>query len=1599
MSIARRIPLGLVFFLLALAVLDLILVPGSIAERAAPCVAAAAWGWLIRSQVYGRVRVLEPTDAGFRPPSRIAFSRTSRKFARNCLTSAWQYQDQMAKERAEIETAIGHFSDQEDVRMLAWCLARGVDYNLRTSALDEAESMLGRTASYPGIADEPCLRAAWALFGRATGSGSETTFAEAERLCRENRRRVPYRLRTLRAESGMAWAGRGEHQRWTGRARAYLAWNREYATVLQDILTASFPLERRDPELAIGLALRVDQLVDGLGKDSTKADLTPQEAVSLQLVKAAARERVGEILAAHERFREAAAAYAHAVALYRQFRYRPRAGFAAVRASVLALRAGLPDSVQGESRLLTALLTGLQAMEYDRGRLRDQQYRSGLLASREVLYSEVFAVLAERVTANHAMAAEIALWLLESVHRNALAENIQAVQQTAGRTGGESRSGDLTDEALRRLREPADVAGIRQVVTGRVALYYRCERTSDGWQISTVLVAPTGITLHRALLRTPDPGVPKVTAMRKLPGALLDELASGDAARVEFVHRFVSLRTAVWAQLAAALMPPELGDVLGSLESGNDPAVLLVVPDGPLSSVPFAGLRLPDGSLLADHAAVVFMPNLLSFSANDWDGEPEEACITVAHFGPTKFRDAFDALRSTPAYAPMRMEVRAAADRGSFVAALREVPPPRIAVISHHGETAENPADRYINFEGGGKLSERDARTIDWPQTVVLGSCWASDITVRAGDDPAGLPTACLLGGARAVLGGQSRVDNDETSARILARVTLEAALGRHPALTLTEAIREHLAERPADRDAPPGQWANVTIWTSRAPAGPRPVTPSWASWTTQLTARAPGEDSFAAFDMALLDKDPAARTTTRSLSVPIGAALRRALEHASSGQPGVGPLVSVTSLDLLAAIFDTDNADWPSFTVAADLPAFPSRRESSRENNLAASVITLDSENRVRVTRSVSGAIACGERLAAHLGDAAISPAHVVYGFLCDETCDASRWMAIGASGPSTLLQLLSDRVFGVDLPSASALPPLKEKTGPSSQLRPRVARRRVPGTSREVFDLITAGGQHAREVLTTFDFASAMAAADSTVWRQLTEHGFRLSPPDDVPFGERDRGGQEVSLGHGYLATVSPEFSDAFRKARALAWHLGDPEVTSAHVLYGIVTDHDSDAARWLQPAKSDSHPPSPGQSAVTVLADHVFLSPLPQPHRLPAAPPPPGPKSSNWWLLLLPALLLGMLCMRIRRKTRGSIVGWLILAIIVVTMALADINTATANSTQLAVEQPALTGTVSLPAQPDDGEMPATLIGSLSTFYIAPTITGLTNQVRNVFSGWGHPPGDLSGTYLFALPAPPHPPGTSDGWLAYRGARYRAHVTCQGQVAQTLCFAVVRIPGNAGPNGFTWGDESYSNVGQGTEMSQTAVVYQGGGMPWTVGRADIAIYRETPDGSDIIEVRDQAGQDIRPGSPVVLDDRSRVLPLFGVAIQAKSGPWDAVYPIDLLNLYSQGIAERLAGSAPGAEAYAGVVVSALPGDLPGPALVTTIGIGGPADDAGILAGDEIQAIDGRAVTSPAEMVQLLSSYQPGQTVDVTILRRNGRDYAHRDIKLTLGYRPVGA
>jgi putative serine protease PepD len=61
---------------------------------------------------------------------------------------------------------------------------------------------------------------------------------------------------------------------------------------------------------------------------------------------------------------------------------------------------------------------------------------------------------------------------------------------------------------------------------------------------------------------------------------------------------------------------------------------------------------------------------------------------------------------------------------------------------------------------------------------------------------------------------------------------------------------------------------------------------------------------------------------------------------------------------------------------------------------------------------------------------------------------------------------------------------------------------------------------------------------------------------------------------------------------------------------------------------------------------------------------------------------------------------------------------------------------------------------------------------------------------------------------------------------------------------------------------------------------------------------------------------------------------------------------------------------------------ALVVAVQTGGPADKAGIVAGDSIAAIDGKTVQTSDDFATLLATLEPGRTVKLTITRQDGQN-----------------
>ena len=140
---------------------------------------------------------------------------------------------------------------------------------------------------------------------------------------------------------------------------------------------------------------------------------------------------------------------------------------------------------------------------------------------------------------------------------------------------------------------------------------------------------------------------------------------------------------------------------------------------------------------------------------------------------------------------------------------------------------------------------------------------------------------------------------------------------------------------------------------------------------------------------------------------------------------------------------------------------------------------------------------------------------------------------------------------------------------------------------------------------------------------------------------------------------------------------------------------------------------------------------------------------------------------------------------------------------------------------------------------------------------------------------------------------------------------------------------------------------------------------------------------------GGPI-LDAEGRVI---GVADQIATGGTEQsagvgfAVPIDLV---ADEIPQLAAGKTV-AHAYLGVST----GDPTGSsgAAVGAVTAGGPAETAGLRAGDVVTAIDGKEITGSAELVAAIAAKQPGDRITLTVQRGSGTE----TITATLGTQPA--
>lgn len=167
---------------------------------------------------------------------------------------------------------------------------------------------------------------------------------------------------------------------------------------------------------------------------------------------------------------------------------------------------------------------------------------------------------------------------------------------------------------------------------------------------------------------------------------------------------------------------------------------------------------------------------------------------------------------------------------------------------------------------------------------------------------------------------------------------------------------------------------------------------------------------------------------------------------------------------------------------------------------------------------------------------------------------------------------------------------------------------------------------------------------------------------------------------------------------------------------------------------------------------------------------------------------------------------------------------------------------------------------------------------------------------------------------------------------------------------------------------------------GSPWrldqTVTSGVISAVARSVPSANGAQLLHQTDASINPGNSggALADREGRVI---GINVQiftttgSNSGIGFAV-PIDL----AYQLAEQIVSGTPIETAFLGVTGENATGERAG-ARITSIEGGGPADEAGIVAGDVVVAVDAQSVQSITDLVGRIRSYMPGETVVLDIIR----------------------
>lgn len=1625
-AIAGRLSVTYSAAVTGLALIVLIFAPGPAFGRFAPSIVAAAWVWLLRYLLFSVTDERVQTGAGYRPPLRAALRRGARHHVRRCATVPVGAVENTARARQTFAAAEQYFRRCGDEAMSAWVGATAVDYELKINALDHAERLVNRHAADPGLVSRPEILAAEALFRRAVGEYDLAVekLAAAAAAAADTGKRTPRLVAVLiddcraldRLSGGEAQPDDVPLPHGTWR----LAWTRRHSAALGQSLNSIRDLAWRDERAALVEALCLHDVVVAMQSPYGFADLSPAEARQLDVVKAQTEELIADRLAGLGAFADAAAAYLSTGQRLTDTGWRSRRALIQAKAAVCALRAGTL-TVQRESLTLSVLQLSLRAMEYARGRLTGGTSRFSLIEANAAFYNEVFEVLATRVRFQRDRAAELALWLMEETHRNALAdalraasaavedEELQALVRRHQDAESERRvsledeglsTGNLQDDPARGaaaaeltaeleerysrafaktlIPELVDLGSVLDRLGGRIAVYYHCAADDGGWDITTVTATRDRISLHRASVIDLAHDKRQVADIRK-PGGILAALDSDEADQIAEVHRYSDVSDPVWRELAEVLLPPGLDALLRGHPS-DDPAVLLVVPDGPISLIPFAGLPLSDGSLLVDHAASVVMPNLNLLPEPDVAPDPVRVRprLALLNCGPTEYENEFRRALREPATAwPDGVETVATRDGEEMRTQLTSGREYDLAAISNHGVTARRAATRGILLNGGGIITVQAAYGIAWPRDVVLHACWAAHVTVSTRDEPIGLPTACLIGGAQSVLGGQAPVDNEtvDPGARVFARASAAALGGTHLALAVRDAILARRAELGHD-SAAPCEWANLTVWTTRppdttpAPFGGEQDRARPELWTTQKVGASAETEAFVDLRrikaeelLGVMERKPVEQRCHLPWTAAVTFAVSAALQNA--------PRAVLCSLDLAETVYTSaDGLFTPVRPIHdGDHAGTDHLLRDTEESEGIADLLLRDGRS-LRMTRLTAEAFRSAEKIAAGLGEREIRIEHLAYGLLGDATTALSR--ALRKTGRPEAFQDYCEKVFGRRLRTPAKLKPVAPSVlaaVPAVALAKRTdAVARVPSGGEALENATRSGLAMTRNrILGTFEL---LVGIDRDLFFDAPTRSAAGSPASANP--EYSRGAVARTIGRLPGVPVTRDLDRAFESAQRLAAQRGSTVIEPTDLVAGIRGERDSTGARLLATQNGSprqSGPPTPLGRLAPV---RTRFSP-----------------DSTLVLIGTGALLLTGMGLRKLARFSAGIAALLMLA---VAIGLHNDGDAPPNDQTLLHDASSILTVVHLG---DGRTLPGTLLGSMGTFYVTPRVQGTGNFIHQVLSKNG-PPSSLDDWYLYAVMPPQDPTPEMSATLEYGTSVYPASIICPASTT-AFCLAAAHIPHGPQPPGLPWQPEIATQGPDKTSavhLQATAFSQHPDGV--LMDQANLSSSQPpvtTQDWGVVLDALDAHPDTLlRPMTPVVPVGNSHRLPLFGLTRATDAGHPARVLPTGLLDIYATYLTMGYAGAPSGSTALAGITLhDTPPSGAAAPAVeASDVMLGEPADLGGLANGDLIVSIGASRPTSANDALKAIRSHRPGDVVPFTVLRDGKRLTLH----IRLGY-----